>query len=251
MGRVADKVAIVTGGGSGIGAATARRLSEEGAAVVVTDIDEASARKTAEALEASGGRALALAHDVASEPDWARVVEATIGRFGAPSILVNNAGVYRVAPVSALSVDEWDWLMAINVRGVALGIKHTAGPMAEAGGGSIVNLSSVSGLIGAPRHMLYGASKGAVRALTKNAAIELGPARVRVNSVHPAVIETPMADYGLQQAGRTKEQFARAYPLGRLGTPIEVANVVLFLASDEASFVTGAELVVDGGLTAQ
>ncbi|HEU4536116.1 MAG TPA: glucose 1-dehydrogenase, partial [Polyangiaceae bacterium] len=250
MGRVAGKVAIVTGGGSGIGAATAHRLAEEGAAVVATDIDEASARRTAEAIEAAGGRAAGLAQDVALEADWARVVAAAAERFGPPTILVNNAGVYRVAPLAELAVDEWDWLMAINVRGVALGIKHAAGPMAAAGGGSIVNLSSVSGLVGAPRHALYGASKGAVRALTKNAAVELGPSRVRVNSVHPAVIETPMADYGLKQAGRTKEQFARAYPLGRLGTPVEVANVVLFLASDESSFVTGAELAVDGGLTA-
>jgi NAD(P)-dependent dehydrogenase (short-subunit alcohol dehydrogenase family) len=251
VGRVEGKVAIVTGGGSGIGAATARRLCDEGASVAVTDVDEASALATAEALRAAGGKAFGLAHDVANEADWARAVAATVERFGAPGALVNNAGVYRVAPLSDLAVDEWDWLMAINVRGVALGIKHVAGPMAAAGGGSIVNLSSVSGLVGAPRHALYGASKGAVRALTKNAAVELGPAQIRVNSVHPAVIETPMADYGLQKAGRTKEQFARAYPLGRLGTPAEVANVILFLASDESSFVTGAELAVDGGLTAQ
>ncbi|HEU4539068.1 MAG TPA: SDR family oxidoreductase [Polyangiaceae bacterium] len=251
MARLEGKVAIVTGAGRGIGAAVARRFAEEGASVVATDLDEASALETARAIGERGGRALGLGHDVALEADWFRVVETALGHFGSPKVLVNNAGVYRVAPIADLTTEDWDWLMGINVRGVALGIKHSAGAMATSGGGSIINLSSVSGLVGSPRHALYGASKGAVRALTKNAAVELGPVQVRVNSVLPAVIDTAMAEYGLRQAGRTKEQFARAYPLGRIGTPLEVANAVLFLASDESSFVTGAELVVDGGLTAQ
>lgn len=251
VGRVEGKVAIVTGGGRGIGAAAARRLAEEGASVVVTDLDEASAVATAESLQAAGGRAVGLAHDVAREADWASVLAATAARFGAPGVLVNNAGVYRVGPIGELAVEEWDWLMAVNVRGVALGLKHVAGPMAAAGGGSIVNVSSVLGLVGSARHALYGASKGAVRSLTKSAAVELGPSQVRVNSVHPAVIETPMGDEGLRHAGRTKEQLGRAHPIGRIGQPVEVANAVLFLASDEASFITGAELAVDGGLTAQ
>lgn len=251
MARVEGKVAIVTGGGSGIGAATAQRLAQEGARVVVTDIDEASAARTADAIATSGAEALALGHDVALEADWIRVVAATVARFGAPTILINNAGVYRVGRLSELAVDQWDWLMAINVRGVALGIKHVARPMAEAGGGAVVNLSSVAGIIGASQHALYSASKGAVRALTKSAAIELGPTKVRVNSVHPAIIETPMADYGARELGLTKEKLTRGYPLGRLGTALEVANAILFLASDEASFITGAELLVDGGVTAQ
>lgn len=247
MGRVDGKVAIVTGGGGGIGAATARRLAEEGAAVVVTDVDEAAAQATADSLEAPS---LALAHDVVSEADWERVIAETTTRFGVPSILVNNAGVYRVGPVVALEVAEIDWLLAINVKGVALGLKHAARVMAPVRSGSIVNLSSVAGIVGAVHHALYGASKGAVRSLTKSAAVELGPLGVRVNSVHPAIIETPMADYGIAHLGRTREQLSRGYPLGRFGRPVEVANAVLFLASDEASFVTGSELVVDGGLTA-
>lgn len=246
MARLEGKVAIVTGGAGGIGSATARRLSEEGAAVVVTDRDEAGAAATVASL---AGQGLALVHDVVSEADWESVFAATTARFGAPSILVNNAGVYRIGPVEALDPAEIDWLLGINVKGVALGLKHAARAMAPARAGSIVNLSSVAGIVGSPRHVLYGASKGAVRALTKSAAAELGPAGIRVNSVHPAIIDTPMAEYGLAALGRTREQIARAYPLGRIGRPEEVANAVLFLASDEASFVTGAELVVDGGLT--
>jgi NAD(P)-dependent dehydrogenase (short-subunit alcohol dehydrogenase family) len=248
VGRLDGKVALVTGGGSGIGAATARRLAEEGARVVVTDRDEASAHATAAAL---GPQALALQHDVVDEARWAEVIAETAARFGPLSVLVNNAGVFRLAPVTELDPAECDWLLAVNVKGVALGLKHAARAMAPQRAGSIVNLSSVAGQVGAPRHALYGASKGAVRAMTKSAAVELGPLGIRVNSVHPAIIETPMAEYGMAQLGRTREQLVRGYPLGRLGQPVEVANAVLFLASDESSFVTGAELTVDGGLTAQ
>ena len=163
---------------------------------------------------------------------------------------MNNAGVYRIGPIVDLDADELDWLMAVNVRGVALGLKHAARAMVPAGRGSIVNLSSVAGIVGSPQHAAYGATKGAVRALTKSAAVDLGRSGIRVNSVHPAIIDTPMAAYGLQQLGRPRERLERAYPLGRFGRPEEVAQAILFLASDEASFVTGAELVVDGGLTA-
>jgi NAD(P)-dependent dehydrogenase (short-subunit alcohol dehydrogenase family) len=248
VGRLEGKVALVTGGGSGIGAATARRLVEEGARVVITDRDEVSAQRVADAL---GPAALALQHDVVDEARWAEVIAEATARFGPLSVLVNNAGVFRVGPVTEIDPAECDWLLAVNVKGVALGVKHGARAMAPQRAGSIVNLSSVAGQVGAPRHALYGASKGAVRALTKSAAVELGSLGIRVNSVHPAIIETPMAEYGMAQLGRTREQLVRGYPLGRLGQPVEVANAVLFLASDEASFVTGAELTVDGGLTAQ
>ncbi|MEQ1508019.1 MAG: SDR family oxidoreductase [Myxococcota bacterium] len=248
MGRLDDGVAIVTGGGSGIGAATARRLAAEGAAVVVTDVDLDAARATAAGI---GARAVALAHDVVSDDDWTRVLAETADRFGPPTVVVNNAGVFRLGPVTELDPAEIDWLLAINVKGVALGIKHAARAMIATGRGAIVNLSSVAGIVGAPRHALYGASKGAVRALTRSAAVELAPAGIRVNSVHPAIIDTPMAAAGIAQLGRTREQLARGYPMGRFGRPEEVAAVILFLASDDASYVTGAELVVDGGLTAQ
>lgn len=245
MGRVSGRVAIVTGAGSGIGAAAARRLSEEGAVVVVTDIDEERAKSTAADLPS----AVAVRHDVASESDWQRAFEVA-SSAGVPSILVNNAGVFRIGPVAALDAAELDWLLAVNVKGVALGLKFAAASMSKARSGSIINLSSVAGIVGSPLHTAYGATKGAVRAMSKSAAVELGPLGIRVNSVHPGIIETPMADYGLSQLGRSREQLARGYPLGRLGQPVEVANAILFLASEESSFVTGSEIVVDGGLTA-
>lgn len=248
MGRVDGGVAIVTGGGSGIGAACARRLADEGAQVVVTDLDPGAAQRTADAI---GERALALAHDVAREPDWVRVFDQTVERFGAPTILVNNAGVFRVGPVVDLDPEAFDWMMSINVRGVALGLKHAARAMVGTGRGSIVNLSSVAGIVGSPLHTAYGATKGAVRAMTRSAAVELARAGIRVNAVHPGIIDTPMAEQGLAALGRSRDKLERAYPLGRFGRPEEVANAILFLASDESSFVTGAELVVDGGLTAQ
>lgn len=240
MGRMSGDVVIVTGAAGGIGAATVRRLLAEDARVVATDRDEAG-------LAALGPDVLALGHDVVDDGAWAAVIRATLDRFGKLSGLVNNAGVFRVAPVGELDPEQIDWLLAVNVKGVALGLKHAVGAMGQ--GSAVVNVSSVAGIIGAPRHALYGATKGAVRAMTKSAAAELGPRGIRVNSVHPGIVETAMAEYGMAALGRTREQLARGYPLGRLGRAEEVANAILFLASAEASWITGAELVVDGGLT--
>ncbi|MCO4770573.1 MAG: SDR family oxidoreductase [Deltaproteobacteria bacterium] len=248
MARLASTVAVITGGGSGIGAATALRFAQEGARVAVTDIDPGTARSTVTGLP--GGPHLAWAHDVVDDAAWASVFEETTKHLGAPNVLVNNAGIFRIGPVQELQAAELTDLLAVNVTGVALGLKHAAIAMAGRGG-SIVNISSVAGIVGAPLHTAYGATKGAVRAMTKAAAAELGRAGIRVNSVHPAIIETPMAEYGLQKLGRAAERMHKAYPLGRFGKPVEVANAVLFLASEEASYITGAELVVDGGLTAQ
>ncbi|MEZ4319942.1 MAG: SDR family oxidoreductase [Myxococcota bacterium] len=246
MGRLEGQVVIVTGGGSGIGRATALRCAQEGARVAVTDVDATSADSVRAELS---GTHLALAHDVANEADWERVIARTTAELGVPTGLVNNAGIFVLGPVAGIEVSSLERVLAVNVTGVALGLKHAARAMS--GGGSIVSLSSVAGLVGSPMHTVYGASKGAVRAMTKSAAAELARAGIRVNSVHPAIIETPMAEAGLTAMGWEPERLKKAYPMRRFGQPVEVANAILFLLSAEASYITGAELVVDGGLTAQ
>jgi NAD(P)-dependent dehydrogenase (short-subunit alcohol dehydrogenase family) len=170
-------------------------------------------------------------------------------RVGVPDILFNNAGILIFKDLANTTVEEWHKLMDVNVLGVFLGIKHTAPMMAEQGGGSIVNMSSISGLLGEKRLGLYGTTKGAVYTLTKDAAIEFAESQVRINSIHPAIIDTQMADAQAEERGKSKEELGQMYPLKRLGQPIDVAYGALFLASDEANFITGAELVIDGGHT--
>lgn len=246
MARVQGNVAIVTGGGSGIGRACCLRLAEEGAKVVVTDISEERGRETVGQIEARGGDGLFLRHDVTREDQWESVVARTKETYGGVDVLVNNAGLYLIKALAETTVEEWNNLMAVNVTGVFLGMKHAAPAMAERGG-SIVNMSSVAGLMGVAGHALYGASKGAVRIMTKDVAMEYAAAQVRVNSVHPGYINTGMAEYGAAAAGTDIEGLGRLYPLGHIGEPDDVANTVLFLASDEAKYVTGGEFVVDGG----
>lgn len=251
MGRVDGGIAIVTGGAKGIGKASAAMLSVEGAAVAVTDIDEAAGREAVAEIVENGGEAAFYKHDVSDEDDWKRVVAAVQEEFGAPDILVNNAGIYRIEPLDEVSVEDWRELMDINVTGVFLGMKHCTPLMRENGGGSVINLSSVAGLVGLPNHACYGASKGAVRTMTKDAAMELAPDGVRVNSIHPAYIDTEMADYGAEVQEASKEELGAMHPIGHMGEPDDVAYAVVYLASEEAKFVTGAELVLDGGFTAQ
>lgn len=251
MERVAGKIAIVTGGGKGIGHAVAKMLAEEGAQVAVTDIDEAAGRATVDSLTESGHAAAFFEHNVASEEDWERVVEEVQDTFGVPDVLVNNAGIYRIEPIDETTVEDWRQLMDVNVTGVFLGMKHCTPLMREQGQGSVINLSSVAGLVGVPGHACYGASKGAVRTMTKDAAIELAEAGVRVNSVHPAYIDTQMADYGAETQGASKEELDAMHPVGHMGEPDDVAYAVVYLASEESKFMTGAELVIDGGFTAQ
>lgn len=251
MGRVDGKIAIVTGGAVGIGRAAAELLAREGARVAVTDVNVEEGEKTAARIRDDGHEAVFFEHDVAAEAQWQDVVAQVQEAFGAPDVLVNNAGIYLIKPMEEMTVDAWRHLMDINVTGVFLGMKHCTPLMKANGGGSVVNLSSVAGLIGAADHTCYGASKGAVRIMTKDAAIELAEAGVRVNSVHPAYIKTQMAEYGASMYHATSEELDAMHPIGHMGEPIDVAYAVLYLASDESKFMTGAELVLDGGLTAQ
>lgn len=247
MARVEGKVAIVTGAGAGIGRACCHRLAEEGARLVVTDIEEQRGNETVARISESGGEALFLEQDVTDESRWQEVVGVAGETYGGVDVLVNNAGLYLIKALTETTVEEWNNLMAVNVTGVFLGMKHAAPAMVERGGGSIINMSSVAGLMGVAGHALYGASKGAVRIMTKDVAMEYASSQVRVNSVHPGYINTGMAEYGASAAGTDLEGLGRLYPLGRIGDPQDVADMVVYLASDESKYVTGAEFVVDGG----
>ena len=251
MGRVAGKCALVTGAARGIGRAVATMLAEEGAQVALTDVDRPAGEDAAAALSAEGHEVAFFEHDVSSEAAWTEVVAEVRSAYGRPDVLVNNAGIYQIAPIEDVSVEDWRRLMDVNVTGVFLGMKHCTPLMREQGHGSVVNLSSVAGLVGVANHTAYGASKGAVRTMTKDAAIELADAGVRVNSVHPAYIDTQMADYGAETQEVSKDDLAAMHPIGHMGEPEDVAYAVTYLASEEAKFVTGTELVLDGGFTAQ
>ncbi|GMG90531.1 3-alpha-hydroxysteroid dehydrogenase [Cupriavidus sp. TKC] len=250
--RLENKVAIITGSGNGIGMVTALRLGVEGARVVATDISLEAAERTAQSIRAHGGQALALKHDVRNETDWQYVADKAVGAFGRIDVLFNNAGILIIRPLAQTTLEEWNQTLAVNVTGVFLGMKQVVPRMAAQGSGSVINASSVAGLVGAPAHTMYGASKGAVRAMTKGVAVEYAPQGVRVNSIHPGLVDTGMADYAAKTLQREKADLGHAVsPMGRLGTAREVSELVLFLASDESSYVTGAELVVDGGMTAR
>jgi 3(or 17)beta-hydroxysteroid dehydrogenase len=252
MGRLNGKVALITGGASGIGLATARLFADEGARVILTDRDQPAADA---ALPALGQRAKVHPLDVTREDRWIAVTDAVVAEFGRLDVLVNCAGVAFLKDIEATTLDDWRALMAVNLDGTFLGCKHAVRVMKERGGGSIVNMSSVAGLIGDGNLAAYGASKGGVRLLTKSVALHCARKgyAIRCNSVHPSFVETPMLR-AMIAAGRDpakmEANYTRAAPLGRLAQPTEVARTILFLASDESAFTTGAELVVDGGLTA-
>jgi NAD(P)-dependent dehydrogenase (short-subunit alcohol dehydrogenase family) len=251
--RLANKIAIVSGAASGMGAATARRFAREGAKVVIADQLEAEGRKVADEINAAntpGGEAIFMRLDVTDEANWKQVVDETVRRYGRLDILVNNAGISGSAVTDMLDTDAWDKLMAVNSRGVFLGTKHAVLAMKTSGGGSIVNLSSISGNTGQTMtHMGYNASKGAVRTLTKSTAVQFGRDGIRANSVHPGLMP-PMRTSGATADPAVRAKMLQAVPLRRAGEVDEVANAILFLASDEASYVTGAELYVDGGYLA-
>ena len=248
--RLKDKVVIVTGGARGMGAATARRYTAEGAKVVIADVLVKGGEALEVELREGGYDATFMPLDVTDEEQWIQVIEATENRYGHLDILINNAGIFPMANLDQTDLDLWNRVQRVNSTGVFLGIEYGAAAMRRNGGGSIVNLSSIAGIVGTALAAAYHASKGAVRLLTKAAALEYAHNGIRVNSVHPGVIETPMTEK-LMADQVVGAAIIAAHPLGRAGKPEEVVNATLFLASDEASFITGTELVVDGGYTAQ
>jgi NAD(P)-dependent dehydrogenase (short-subunit alcohol dehydrogenase family) len=248
--RLAGKVAIISGAASGMGAATARRFAKEGARVIVGDILEDEGRQVVSEIVAAGGTAEFMRLDVTDEAAWRGVVEATAAKWGRLDILVNNAGISGSAVKDLLDTDAWNRVMAVDSTGVFLGTKYAVRQMQKNGGGSIVNLSSISGVVGQTVvHMSYNAAKGAVRTMTKSTAVQFGRDRIRCNSVHPGLMP-PMRTSGATADPEVRARMLKTVPLGRTGEVDEVANAVLFLASDEASYITGAELYVDGGYLA-
>ena len=254
MGRVQGKVALITGGASGLGAETARRLAREGASVVISDLSSNAGEALADDISKESQPAIFLHHDVTDEDRWSEVVQTVLDRFGKIDVLVNSAGVADSAPLSTITYDLWRRTMTINVDGTFLGIRAVAPAMTAAGKGSIINISSIAGKIGMTGSSAYCASKGAVLMLTKACAVELAPAGVRVNSVHPGFTQTPMLEELTRLVGsekRMEDLIVGSHPLGRRGEAREIADGIVFLASDESSFMTGSELVIDGGYTAQ
>jgi NAD(P)-dependent dehydrogenase (short-subunit alcohol dehydrogenase family) len=248
--RLQGKVALISGAAHGMGEAEARLFAKEGARVIVADLLENEGQQVASAITADGGEALFLRLDVTKEEDWQEVVTTAVSRFGRLDILVNNAGISGTYSPDLMSTEAWDHIMAINSRGVFLGMKYAIAEMQKTGGGSIVNISSISGIVGQDyTHMAYNASKGAVRIMTKSAAVQYAKDGIRVNSVHPGVMPAMLTSKG-SAAPETRRRMLAQVPMGREGRREEVGYAVLFLASDEASYITGTELVVDGGFLA-
>ena len=253
-GRLEGRVALITGAGKGLGAAMARGMAAEGAPVVLSDIDTEGGEALAAELAAGGAETMFIALDVTKEADWEVAIPAIIDRFGGLDILVNNAGIGIVEPLHEVTLESWRETMSVNVDGVFLGTKHAMAAMRA--GGSIVNLSSILGFTSVPALSAYSASKGAVRLFTKGAALDgaKDERRIRVNSIHPGYIHTEMMeatcyrDYGSLEAGIAA--LAKQHPIGRVGKPEDIANGAIFLASEESSFITGTELVIDGGYLA-
>ncbi len=248
MGRVDGKVALVTGGAMGMGESHCLLLAREGARVVVTDINTEAGEATAQQIRDEGGEAIFIHHDVASEEQWQSVIDQAVAAYDKIDILINNAGIVISKPNETTTVEDWDLTMAVNSTGVFLGCKTVVPAMEKTGGGSIVNISSIYGIIGAPNAAAYQASKGAVRMLTKSCAVDYAKYNIRVNSIHPGVIRTPILGDLANNEAAIKQVLATTI-LERMAEPIEVSYAVLLLASDESSYMTGSELVVDGGYT--
>ena len=248
--RLQGKVALITGAARGQGAAEARLFAKEGAKVVLADVLDPEGSAVAAEIAEAGGDALYVHLDVTNEDDWDRAVQSAVSTFGKIDILVNNAGIWRRGHVLETSSEQWDEVMGVNAKGVFLGTKAAIPEMRKAGGGSIINISSTAGLVGSRTSSAYSASKGAVRIFTKSTAIQYAAEGIRANSIHPGPIDTDMGDQVWPDADSRETAVART-ALARIGTAEDIAYGALYLASDESSFVTGAELVIDGGLTAQ
>ena len=249
--RLENKVALISGGARGMGAVEAHLFAAEGAKVVIGDILEEEGRQTEAAVNAAGGACIFVRLDVTNEEDWDAAVATAVSQFGKLDVLVNNAGISSTGRIEDLTVAEWDRTLNINAKGVFLGTKAAIPEMRRAGGGSIINISSGAGIAPAPGTSgAYAASKGAVRIPSKSTAVQYARENIRCNSVHPGPIETPMLR-SARGSGTQLDDTIDRVPLGRIGTPEEIAYGVLYLASDESSFVTGSELVIDGGRTAQ
>ena len=257
MNRVQGKTCIVTGGGVGIGHACVQRLAEEGAAVAIFDRMDAEGQALADAITHDGGMARYWHVDVTREADVAKAINEAAEHFGRVDVLVNNAGISGSTKLThEITEAEWDLVQAVNVKGVLFCVKHAIPHMKRAGGGSIINLSSIYGLVGAPDVPAYHASKGAVRLMSKTDALIYAADRIRVNSLHPGFIWTPMVEHHLQASGATdiaaaRDEVGKLHALGHMGEPDDIAWGVVYLASDESKFVTGTELVIDGGYTAR
>ncbi len=244
MTRFNDRVAIVTGGASGIGKATAKRIAAEGGSVVIADVQDDAGAAVVSEIEQGGGKALYVHLDVTDEDGWANAVSTTVDAFGGLDILVNNAGIGDTEPIEVTTTDTWNKVVAVTQTSVFLGMKAAADALKKSGHGSVVNISPMYGSVGSGVSPAYHAAKGAVRLLTKTTALGWAEAGVRVNSVHPGYIDTPIL------GDTDRELLIGATPMRRLGQPEEIAAMITFLASDDASFTTGAEFVVDGGYTA-
>lgn len=241
---LSGKVAIITGAARGMGAATARRFAAEGASVMIADLLPDEGKAIAAEI---GDNARYVHHDVSDERSWQSLIDTTVTEFGGVDALINNAGIWRTSPLTEQTVEQFDQILAVNLRGVFLGMKAVTMPMLSRRGGAIVNTSSTAGLVGLPNMVAYGASKWGVRGITKTAALELGPYGIRVNSIHPGLVDTPMTAGHGEQMG---EGQAPSIPLQRVGQPADIASLHLFLVSDESRWITGAEIYIDGGLMA-
>lgn len=253
--RLKSKIALITGAGAGIGEATAVRFAEEGACVIVTDIDEGSASRVAQDIRAKGGQADSRRQDVTSESGWSELIRSIDAEYGALNVLVNNAGIALPNTVEDATLDEWRKVQAVNVEGVFMGCRSAITLMKQCGG-SIINVSSIEGIVGEANTAAYNASKGAVRIFTKSVALHCARSGypIRINSIHPGFISTTMVEEGIASLPEDvqiemQERLSREIPAGEMGEPIDIANGCLFLASDESKYMQGSELIIDGGYT--